>query len=133
MKWEGRQHGVVRTWMTHPSLCSPRPTNHFVNRLDSIPGFGEFVKVPSKPTNHSKFTGKCDRSKCINCHVSPATRSADKSKGRRNQQATTWWAEDKLDRFMGSDSFSAKSILDTLCGEDYDDHMYDHDYEYTSR
>ncbi|CAH2047933.1 unnamed protein product [Thlaspi arvense] len=124
MKKEGHQHGVVRTCMILSSEFNRRPTNHFVNRSGSPPAFGVFTKVPSKPTNHSKFTGKCERSKYSNCHVSPATKSADKSKGRRKLHATAWWAEDKLNRFVGSDSSSAKSILDTLCDEDYD-----HDYD----
>lgn len=125
MKREGRQHGVVRTWMVLPSDLNPRPTNQFVNRFDSPPAFGVFAKVPSKPTNHSRFTGKCGRSKCSNCHVSPATKSADKSKGRRKLQATTWWAEDNLDGLMGSDSSSAIGILDKLCGEAYYGPVYE--------
>ncbi|KFK37016.1 hypothetical protein AALP_AA4G201100 [Arabis alpina] len=120
MKREGRQHGIVRTGMIHPSGFNPRP----VNRLDSPPAFGVFTKAPSKPTNHSKFTGKCERSKFSNCHVSPAMKSGDKSKGRRKLQSTGWSGEYKLDRLIGSDSSSVEFILDTLCDEDYD---YDHD------
>ncbi|CAH8353457.1 unnamed protein product [Eruca vesicaria subsp. sativa] len=107
MKREGRQHGVVRTWMILPSEFNPRPANQFVNRFDSPPAFGVFAKVSSKPTNHSKFTGKCERSKCSGCHVSPAKKSANKSKGRRKEQAMAWWAEDKLDHLVRSDSSSA--------------------------
>uniref|UniRef100_A0A1J3JGY0 Uncharacterized protein n=1 Tax=Noccaea caerulescens TaxID=107243 RepID=A0A1J3JGY0_NOCCA len=117
MKREGRQHGVVRTLMVIPSDLNLRPKNRF----DSPPGFGVFTKVPSKPTNHSKFTGKCEKSKWSNWHGSPATtKSAGKSKGHRKLHATAWWGEDKLDRFVGSDPSSAISILDKLCGEDYD-------------
>ncbi|KAL0861936.1 hypothetical protein Bca101_041054 [Brassica carinata] len=114
MKKEGRQHGFVRTGMIHPPGFSPRSSNQFVNRLDSPPASGEFTKVPSKPTNHSKFTGKYKRSKYSNCHVSPAMKSADTSKD--------WWVDDKLDRLTGPDASSAKEILDTLCGDDYGGH-----------
>ncbi|KAJ4872389.1 Uncharacterized protein Rs2_45942 [Raphanus sativus] len=96
MKREGCQHGVVRTLMIRPSELNPRPANQFVNQFDSPPAFGVFAKVPSKPTNHSKFTGKCERSKCSDCHVSPAKKSANKSKGGRKEQAMAW-SEDKLD------------------------------------
>ncbi|KAL1198420.1 hypothetical protein V5N11_004235 [Cardamine amara subsp. amara] len=126
MKREGRQHGFVRTGMIHPPGSNPRPTNQPVNQLDSPPAFGVFTKVPSKPTNHSKFTGKFERSKYSNCHVSPAIKSGDKSKGRRKLQASGWSGEDKLDRLIGSGSSSAAYILDSLYGEDYDDdHVYD--------
>lgn len=109
MKSEGRQHGFVRTGMIHPS------------------GFGESTKAQSKPTNHSKLTGKCERSsKYSNCHVLPAMKSTDKSKGRRKLQPTGFWAEDKLGQLTGSGSSSVGSILDTLCGDDYDGH--DDDY-----
>ncbi|CAN8284698.1 unnamed protein product [Cochlearia groenlandica] len=125
MRREGRQHGVVRTGMIHPSGFKPQP----VNRLDSPPAFGVFTKVPSKPTNHSKFSGKCERSKFSNCHVSPAIKSGDKSKGRRKLQSSDLWVEDKLDRFIGSNSSSVEFVLDTLCDEDYDGHVNDHDYD----
>ncbi|KAG2238162.1 hypothetical protein Bca52824_092578 [Brassica carinata] len=127
MKREGRQHGFVRTGMIHPPGFNPRSSKQFVNRLDSPPAFEEFTKVPSKPTNHSKSTGKRERSKYSNCHMSPAIKSADKSKGRQKLESTDWWVDDKLDRLTGSDASSAKDILDTLCGEDYGGHVYDDD------
>ncbi|KAG2302633.1 hypothetical protein Bca52824_031284 [Brassica carinata] len=129
MKREGRQHGVVRTLMILPSELNPRPANQFVNRFDSPPAFGVFAKVSSKPTNHSKFTGKCERSKCSDCHVSPAKKSAKKSKGRRKKQAMAW-TEDKLDCLVRSDSSSVKNIVNKLSGEDYDGLVYDHDNYY---
>ncbi|WZZ86460.1 hypothetical protein YC2023_115039 [Brassica napus] len=110
MKREGRQHGVVRTLMVLPSELNPRPAKLFVNRFDSPPAFGVFTKVPSKPTNHSKFTGRCERSKCSDCHASPAKKSANKSKGRRKEQAMASWTEDKLHCLVRSD----------LSGEDYE-------------
>ncbi|CAG7873731.1 unnamed protein product [Brassica rapa] len=127
MKREGRQHGFVRTGMIHPSGFNPRPSNQFVNRLDSPPAIGVFTKVPSKPTNHSKSSGKRERSKYSNCHMSPAIKSADKSKGRQKLESTDWWVEGKLDRLIGSDAFSAGDILDTLCGEEYGGHVYGND------
>ncbi|CAA0376236.1 unnamed protein product [Arabidopsis thaliana] len=119
MKSEGRHQGIVRTGMIHPRGFNPRPTS---NRLDSPPAFGDFTKVPSKTTNHSNTTGESERSKYSHCHVSPAIKSGHKSKGRRKLQPTSWWSEDKLDRLIGSDLSSAKDILDTLCGEDHDEH-----------
>ncbi|CAF1801459.1 unnamed protein product [Brassica oleracea var. botrytis] len=127
MKKEGRQHGFVRTGMIHPPGFSPRPSNQFVNRLDSPPGSGESTKVPSKPTKHSKFTGKNERSKYTNCHVSPAMKSADTSKGRQKLKSTDWWVDDQLDRLTGSGASSARDILDTIGGEDYGGHDYDDD------
>ncbi|KAF8056412.1 hypothetical protein N665_1272s0005 [Sinapis alba] len=127
MKRESRQHGFVRTGKIHPPGFSPRPSNQFVNRLDSPPAFGVFTKVPSKPTNHSKFTGKYERSKYSNCHVLPAMKSADTSKGRQKLKSTDWWVYDKLDRLTGSDASSARDILDTLCSEDYGGRVYDDD------
>ncbi|CAH8358617.1 unnamed protein product [Eruca vesicaria subsp. sativa] len=128
MKKEGRQHGFVRTGMIHPSGFNPSPSNQFVNRLGSPPAFGVFTKVPSTPTNHSKFTGKYERAKYSNCHVLPATKSADKTKGRQKLKSTDWWVDGKLDRLTGSDASSASDILDTLCGEEYGGHhVYDDD------
>ncbi|KAF8093327.1 hypothetical protein N665_0384s0014 [Sinapis alba] len=127
MKREGRQHGFVRTGMIHTSGLNLRPTNQLVNQLDSSSAFGVFTKVPSKTTNHSKFTGKYEGSKYSNCHVSPAIKSVNTSKGGRKLQSVDWWIGDKLDQLIGSNSFSAKNILDTLCDEDYDGHVYEHD------
>ncbi|KAF3556921.1 hypothetical protein F2Q69_00010453 [Brassica cretica] len=127
MKREGRQHSFVRTGMIHQSGYNPSPSNKFVNRLDSPPAFGVFTKVPSKPTNHSKSTRKCERAKYSKCHVSPAMKSAVTSKGGQKLKSTDWWVEGKLDQLIGSDSSSASDILDTLCGEDYSGHVYDYD------
>ncbi|RID61062.1 hypothetical protein BRARA_E00238 [Brassica rapa] len=97
-----------------------------MNRLDSPPASREFTKVPSKPTNHSKFTGKNERSKYSNCHVSPAMMSADTSKGRQQLKSIDWWVDDKLDRLTGSGA-SSRDILDTIGGENYGGHDYDDD------
>ncbi|KAL9280517.1 hypothetical protein AtEden1_Chr5g0108481 [Arabidopsis thaliana] len=116
MKSEGRHQGVVRTGMIHPRGFNPRHTN----RLDSPPVFG--TKMQPKTTNHSNIIGESERSKYSNCHVSPAIKSGHKSKGRCKLQPTSWWSEDKLDRLIGSDSSSAKDILDMLCSEDHDEY-----------
>ncbi|WZZ48207.1 hypothetical protein YC2023_048314 [Brassica napus] len=123
MKREGRQHSFVRTGMIHQSGFNPSPSNKFVNRLDSPPAFGVFTKVPSKPTNHSKSTRKFDRAKYSKCHVSPAMKSADTSKGGQKLKSTDWWVEGKLNQLIGSDSSSASDILDTSCGEDYSENI----------
>ncbi|KAM7509845.1 hypothetical protein LguiB_008720 [Lonicera macranthoides] len=81
MKREGRQRGMVRTYPILPSPLNPRPDTIFVNRLDSPPTAGLFTKVSRKPTNHSKFTGKCGRPKCSGCHLHPACKSKEKVKG----------------------------------------------------
>ncbi|KAF3556924.1 hypothetical protein F2Q69_00010454 [Brassica cretica] len=125
MKKEGRQHGFVRTGMIHPPGFSPGPSNQF--GFDSPPASEEFTKVPSKPTNHCKFTGKNERSKYSNCHVSPAMKSADTSKGRQKLKSTDWWNDDNLDRLTGPGASSARDILDTIGGEGYGGHDYDDD------
>ncbi|KAI8028747.1 hypothetical protein LOK49_LG01G04127 [Camellia lanceoleosa] len=50
------------------------------NRFDSPPTAGMFTKVAPKPTNHSRFTGKCGRPRCRGCHQHPASKSINKTK-----------------------------------------------------
>uniref|UniRef100_A0A3Q7F0C3 Uncharacterized protein n=1 Tax=Solanum lycopersicum TaxID=4081 RepID=A0A3Q7F0C3_SOLLC len=69
MKREDRQHGLVQT-----SLWSPTSNSRSVNKLNSPPTAGLFTKASPMPWNHSKFTGKCGRSKCTICHLQPAGR-----------------------------------------------------------
>ncbi|MCI06559.1 hypothetical protein A2U01_0027619 [Trifolium medium] len=78
MKREGKQHGMVRTYLILPN---PIPGTRFITRFDSPPIAGLFTKVPSKPTNHSKFTGKCCTSRCTGCRLHPVSKSKNKSKG----------------------------------------------------
>ncbi|KAL3636658.1 hypothetical protein CASFOL_018957 [Castilleja foliolosa] len=52
---EGRQRGMVLTFPVHARPISGRCPNELSSPLTA----GLFAKVPSKPTNHSKFTGKC--------------------------------------------------------------------------
>ncbi|TKY66315.1 hypothetical protein E2542_SST09184 [Spatholobus suberectus] len=64
MKREGRQHGMVRSYRILPSPLNPRHNTRYITRFDSPLTAGLFVKVSSKPTNHSKFTGKCGTPRC---------------------------------------------------------------------
>ncbi|RDX77458.1 hypothetical protein CR513_42411, partial [Mucuna pruriens] len=81
MKREGRQHGMVRSYRILPSPLNPRPNTRFGTQFDSPPTAGLFVKVSSKPNNHSKFTGKCGTPRCTGCHLHPACKSKGKTKG----------------------------------------------------
>ncbi|KAI3902572.1 hypothetical protein MKW92_015513 [Papaver armeniacum] len=81
MKREGRQHGMVRSFLVLPSPLNPTPKSKIVNALDSRPTAGAFTKVSRKPTNHSKFTGKCGVARCTDCHINPGNKSKDKAKG----------------------------------------------------
>ncbi|KVI09281.1 uncharacterized protein LOC112522334 [Cynara cardunculus var. scolymus] len=79
MKREGRQHGVVRSYAILPTPLSQR---RYVKTVDSATVAGVFTKVLRKPTNQSKFTGKCaGKTRCLGCHLHPACKSKDKAKG----------------------------------------------------
>ncbi|QCE10865.1 uncharacterized protein LOC114185936 [Vigna unguiculata] len=95
MKREGRQHGMVRSYRILPSSLNPRPDTRIVTRFDSLPTAGLFVKVSSKPTNHSKFTGKCGTPRCTGCHLHPACKSKGKTKG--SQKHKLWRVIDEPD------------------------------------
>ncbi|RZS04354.1 hypothetical protein BHM03_00034671 [Ensete ventricosum] len=79
MRREGRQHGLVRTHSLLQSSHRPRA----LHQLHAPPTAGVFSKVPSKPTNHSKFIGRCGGGKpmCKACHAKPASKSRGKAKG----------------------------------------------------
>ncbi|KAL5057331.1 hypothetical protein RYX36_028935 [Vicia faba] len=66
---------MVRTY-----LILPKPGTRFVTQFDSPPTAGRYTKVPSKPTNHSKFTGKCSNSRCTGCRVHPLPKPRSKPK-----------------------------------------------------
>ncbi|KAI3969137.1 hypothetical protein MKW92_052883 [Papaver armeniacum] len=85
MKREGRQHGMVRSYMVLPS---PYCIRHL-----------PYTKVSRKPTNHSKFPGKCGVARCTDCHINPGNKSKDKAKGTQkfklssvamNQRSLAW-------------------------------------------
>ncbi|XP_012458005.1 uncharacterized protein LOC105778792 [Gossypium raimondii] len=137
MKREGRQHGMVRTYRVLPSPWNPRPEPRFVQQVNSPTTAGLFTKVPAKPTNHSKFTGRCGRPRCLGCHMHPACKSKDKAKGthkfRSNDMATnyrlvTWKVVDRRPGLNFS-GFSAARMLDHLSSdyEVYDDEDDDDD------
>ncbi|XP_023635306.1 uncharacterized protein LOC111829682 [Capsella rubella] len=135
MKREGKQHGMVRTYRVLPPSLNPRPESKLVNPLTSRPTAGLFTKVPSKPTNHSKFTGKCGQARCLECHMHPITKSKVKTKGSskvRSNDVTykmlTWQvaAGGAARPGLKLSGFSATGILDLMS----DDYGYDHDYEY---
>ncbi|KAJ1399567.1 hypothetical protein SESBI_30215 [Sesbania bispinosa] len=89
MKREGRQHGMVRTFRILPSPLNPKPNTRF----DSPPTAGLFTKVPSKPTNHSKFTGKCGTPRCSGCHFHPVCKSKSKTKAPKRTKIGGSWID----------------------------------------
>lgn len=67
-------------------LCSDSPADHSTrivkNKQSSEPVAGVFAKASRKPTNHSKFTGKCSKQMCVSCRKAPASKAKNKLKGR---------------------------------------------------
>ncbi|KAF3444516.1 hypothetical protein FNV43_RR14208 [Rhamnella rubrinervis] len=124
MKREGRQHGMVRTHRILPSPLNPRPSTRFVNQFDSPTTAGLFAKVSSKPTNHSKFTGKCGQPRCAGCHLHPACKSKDKTKGTHKTKSSDVVVEGR--QRLNFSGYSATGILDQLSGHCVDD---DHDHD----
>ncbi|GMI99112.1 hypothetical protein HRI_003580500 [Hibiscus trionum] len=123
MKREGRQHGMVRSYRILPSSLNPKPESRFIQQFDSPPTAGVFTKVPSKPTNHSKFTGQCGRPRCLGCHMHPTCKSKDKAKGShklKSSEMVTWRVVDGRSGFKDY-GFSASMILDHLSYDVDDD------------
>ncbi|KAL0741710.1 hypothetical protein Bca4012_083223 [Brassica carinata] len=124
---------MVRTYRILPPSLNPRPEARLVNPLTCRPTAGLFTKVSSKPTNHSKFTGKCGQARCLECHMHPITKSKVKSKGSskvRSNDVTykmlTWQvASGGYRPGLKLSGFSATGLLDLMS----DDYGYDHDYE----
>ncbi|CAM8962504.1 unnamed protein product [Rhodiola kirilowii] len=140
MKREGRQHGMVRTYQILPSPLNTRTINNIV---DSTPTAGMFTKVnPSKPTNHSKFTGKCGKARCSDCHLHPSCKSSEKTKGSYKLKAQnddvsrlkllSWRVVDSRPGMgMSFGSSSASEILAHLAEEAEEDAAdFDQDMEY---
>ncbi|KAG7985781.1 hypothetical protein I3843_03G045500 [Carya illinoinensis] len=133
MKREGRQHGMVRTSRILPASVNPRPETRFINKFDSPPTAGLFTKVPSKPTNHSKFTGKCGTPRCTGCHVHPTGKSKLKAKGAQKLKSNDFKINSRLVSWRVVDGqpglnfprISATDLLDHL-SSDYinDDEVY---------
>ncbi|KAG9158247.1 hypothetical protein Leryth_000381 [Lithospermum erythrorhizon] len=140
MKREGRQHGMVRTYPITSQNFVPFLENS-VNKLSSPPTAGLFTKVSQKPTNHSKFSGKCGRSKCTSCHIHPACKSKDKAKGTNKLRSHDVVSNYKLVTLGVVDSgyglkftgVSATGILELLgnnyYGDNYDDSEEDDGFE----
>ncbi|XP_051143955.1 uncharacterized protein LOC127260285 [Andrographis paniculata] len=136
MKREGRQHGMVRTNPILSVPSHPRPrARRVVNQLSSPPTAGVFARVPTRPTAHSKFTGKCGRPQCRDCHDHiPACKSKDKAKGAQKSRSSSdtmssyrliaWRVVDSAPGFRFS-GLSASGVLDYLGRRDDDD---DDDY-----
>ncbi|KAL1564260.1 hypothetical protein AAHA92_06627 [Salvia divinorum] len=123
MKTQGRQNAMVKTypvisatWNTRPGLlrASNGPT-----MVDQV------TKVDTKPTNHSKFTGKCGRRTCNECYMfPPSSKSKDKKKAKGVQRLkssfnvpdyrpTTWKVVDTKSS-MKLSGFSTTDVLDYL-------------------
>ncbi|KAK4751356.1 hypothetical protein SAY87_004838 [Trapa incisa] len=139
MRREGRQHGTVRTYRVLPAPYNLREGSRLVNRLESPPSFGLFARVPSKPTNHSKFTGKCGKGKCTECHLGPVHKSKDKAKGSQRLKSTdrlvTWRVIDGGPGGSCSSGLSATVLLDHLSNhctfdEDEEESYVDDEDEY---
>ncbi|XP_047949027.1 uncharacterized protein LOC125194853 [Salvia hispanica] len=113
MKREDYQHGMVKTY---PVIWNSRPRLRDPDKLSTA---GLFAKVPTKPTNHSKFTGKCGRSMCRECHSNPACKSKDKAKGAQKLRSSS-------NNTRSLSGFSTTTILDYIDG-DYDcaNHLYE--------
>ncbi|KAJ4845229.1 hypothetical protein Tsubulata_003828 [Turnera subulata] len=134
MRREGRPHGMVRTYRILPDPFNPRPDPRAFKSMDSPATAGAFTRVPSKPTNHSKPTGKCGMPRCTDCHVNPPFKSKDKAKGAQklksrdvvtNHRFLAWRAGDNR---RGADvgGYSATEVLGEVVGDRYD---YDQDYD----
>ncbi|KAJ6812286.1 uncharacterized protein M6B38_149330 [Iris pallida] len=127
MRREGWQRGTVR--------CAARTTT---GPADADAGEEEAwssnAKAPSvaKPSNHSKFSGKCKRARCAACHSHPVSKSRDKAKGTHklrscdvalNHRLVSWRVAPAEDDDVGSahwskySGFSASGILDQLSSE----------------
>ncbi|THF94710.1 hypothetical protein TEA_002935 [Camellia sinensis var. sinensis] len=96
-----------------------------------------FTKVAPKPTNHSRFTGKCGRPRCRGCHQHPASKSINKTKATHklrsanlvsNCRLATWRVVDAKPG-LNFPGFSVSRVLDHLDNNDYWDEDDDDDCE----
>ncbi|KAK8511457.1 hypothetical protein V6N13_024090 [Hibiscus sabdariffa] len=149
MRREGRQHGMVRTSRITPSPWGPKPKQCFIQKLDSSPTVGIFTEVSKKPTSHSKFTGRCGKPRCLGCHMHPACKAKNKTKGRHklrssdmttNSRFITWSVAHGRDRHgLKFSGFSATLVLNHLykdiedCYKGNDDHDDDNCFRVNSR
>lgn len=123
MKREGKHHGNAKS---HP--------NKTARYLEKIPSTTVEIRADQlqllhpKPTNGSRFTGKCKKPRCKSCHYHPVTKSKDKAKGSYklkscdvalNHRLVSW-------RVVGDDmgildykGASASAVLKDLAGSVY--------------
>ncbi|KAL2944854.1 Holliday junction ATP-dependent DNA helicase RuvA [Bienertia sinuspersici] len=115
-----------------------------INKIDSLPIAGIFTKIPNKPTNHSKFTGKCGKVNISDCHLHPVSKSKLKSKGAQKLKTFDSAAVNHQLNALQIDDFrnfgySASRVLHDLEADyhcyfnhhdDYDDVHDDHDGEH---
>ncbi|ESQ46898.1 hypothetical protein EUTSA_v10028030mg [Eutrema salsugineum] len=132
MKREGKQHGMIRTRLILPPLPTTRPIVMGWIPQTSNPTSGKFSKVQSKPTNHSRFTGKCWSARCPECHLHPYTKSKVKTKGywkvrSKSNDVTYKMLTWQVAAAAGGSSpdlkvsgFSATGILGLMC-DDYEE------------
>ncbi|KVH92821.1 uncharacterized protein LOC112515080 [Cynara cardunculus var. scolymus] len=123
MKREGRQHGFVGCYyVPPPNLCRRK-------MVDPATARGCFVKVPNKPTNLSKFTGRCRHpyTGCKCCHITPASKSKDKIKGTMKLRSID--SGNNLTKYYSGTSVTG--VLAFLAHENgYNDNDDDDDYDY---
>ncbi|KAJ0704389.1 hypothetical protein HanPI659440_Chr14g0562231 [Helianthus annuus] len=123
MKREGRQHGVVRSYPILPTPLSRQ--RRYIKTVDSASVAGLFTKVSSKPTNQSKFTGKCGTARCLGCHVHPVCKSKDKAKGTMKLRSIGFDHRKLIGCPAGTSAIDALAYL--ARHESYDDHDYNDD------
>ncbi|KAF8378166.1 hypothetical protein HHK36_029503 [Tetracentron sinense] len=109
--------------MVRSNMMFPRSNSRSINQVDSPPAAGIFVKVSSKPTNHSKFTGKCGTARCLGCHTHPASKSKEKAKGTHKPRSCP------VDKGQGLnyDGKSASGLLGHLDNDEWDGEVEDDD------
>ncbi|XP_020571960.1 uncharacterized protein LOC110018842 [Phalaenopsis equestris] len=88
MRREGRQHGIVSVYSDLSSSLSNSTERTIKKSLKRIEGsfMGQFTKAPSKPTNKSKFTGRCKLPRCGLCHAHPVNKAMAKIKGNHRHK-----------------------------------------------
>lgn len=139
MKREGRLHGKVRAHAKLLQQFNPKlKLEEVVNISGYSPVTGEHTRVISKPTNHSKYTGKCRKPRCLECHSHPVTKSRDKAKGAyklkscnvlMNHKLVSWRVIAGNGNGLKYSGISASEMLRQLLDDDVcDDHVnYEND------
>ncbi|KAA8540722.1 hypothetical protein F0562_024359 [Nyssa sinensis] len=116
---------MVRYVETWPFQYKEGAKTRIINKFSSPPTTDIDTKVPSKPTNHSKYTSRCTRPRCGGCHLHMVCRSKDKTKGTHklnsrdvvlSHQLVSWRAGDKGGR-LNFAGISASWVLDHLSSE----------------